>query len=153
MKLREIVRGFLADLGNRERVQPAGERALATCLYRVDQFACVFLAEHTRLLFGSEIERREPLQREVEYIQWLIDASIRLAQFDELIRDDAAEPFEIERTAFRQVLEPARFLRGAADVFTNPHCELRIAPNRLPARRALAVDVRGEVERPRVRRP
>ena len=59
MDLRELPRGLLADIGNRQRVNPAVQRQRARAFQRLNDLRAVLFAEHTRFFVGAEIQRRE----------------------------------------------------------------------------------------------
>ena len=112
-------------------------------------FSAFFCAEDARLFRGAEIELGELFAalRQGEKIERIVDQ----AALDQLVRDDAAEAFDIERIALGEILQAARFLRGAEQVFATPDRELRVAPDGAAARRTFAAEMREEVERRRVR--
>ena len=62
----EIVRGFLADLGDGERMQPARKRELAGAFDGIQEFPGVLLAENARLRLCPKIECGKGVKLELE---------------------------------------------------------------------------------------
>ena len=74
-------------------------------------------AEHARLFISAEIEFAELFLGEIEKVERLIHE----AALDQFLRDDAAERFDVERLALREVFHAPGLLRGATgDVLAAP---------------------------------
>ena len=125
----------------------AGERARA--FQRLDNFGGVLVAENARLVVGAEIQVAELVLAQIEQVERFADQ----AAFDEFLRDDSAERFDVERLALGKVLDAACFLRRAAgDVLATPRDFFLSPPaifssrNWSAARRAFAADMVEKIE-------
>src|SRR5207253_6218021 len=75
------------------------------------------LAKHTRLIVRAEIQFCQRLQLQIEQVERFLDESA----FDELFSNDAAERFEVERLALREILDaPHELRRTPRDVLAAP---------------------------------
>jgi hypothetical protein len=80
-------------------------------------FVAFFSPKRARLVVRAEIQFAEHFQFQVEQVERFLDE----AAFDEFFRHDAAERFEVERLALREILDAPRELRRTArDVLAAP---------------------------------
>ena len=98
----------------------------------MDRFLCVFLAEDSRRLFGSQIQGRQLLNSQVEQLEWITDETTLY----ESIRNDAADAFDVQCATGREELQTTGCLGRTMNILAAPSHKLRISPNWFTTHRA-----------------
>src|ERR1700726_2700606 len=137
VETRELRRGCLADVWNRKRVKPAGERESSGACNGLYSFGGVFLAENSRRFIGTKIQLGQLLDLQLEKIQRFANQTA----FNQFVGDNAAHAFDIKCAAGGKEFEATRSLGGAMQIFAAPGYKLRIAGDGAAAGRTFSVNM------------